>query len=300
MPLKVFLSHSQKRSHILANGLRDFLPLVIQRIRPFVSEADIGEGRRWLGRLSGELQDTKFGIVCVTPENRHSRWLHYEAGAIAKSVTDSCVCPVLLGVDANRVKLPISQFQCVAANRDGIRKLVRRLNETLSDDRLDDYRLQRTFDAFWPDLETIIQGLTEQQVPIDIYALLELTEDDDDIEGLRMAHLMAPFPEFLEELNEKLGAAKKEIKILVDHACYSHFSAEKLGQAYIQCTQSPNSLQTQGPDCCSIKNQTKGDSEAPVPEPRKQTLSSFNKIIGTRNFLVKFRLRRRAENQSLP
>ena len=44
--MKLFISWSGKRSHMLASTLRDWLPLVLHYIQPWVSEGDIDAGGR--------------------------------------------------------------------------------------------------------------------------------------------------------------------------------------------------------------------------------------------------------------
>jgi hypothetical protein len=51
-----------------------------------------------------------------------------EAGALAKSV-DGPVLPVLLDVAPTDVKEPLSRFQSAELSRDGIKSLVKTLNE---------------------------------------------------------------------------------------------------------------------------------------------------------------------------
>src|ERR1700674_605097 len=81
----VFISWSGNRSKHVAVALRDWLPVVIQAAKPFMSSGDIDRGSRWLGELTTVLEVTKVGIVCLTPENLNSAWLLFEAGALSKT-----------------------------------------------------------------------------------------------------------------------------------------------------------------------------------------------------------------------
>ena len=95
--MKVFISWSGGTSRAVAEVLHWWLPRVIQGVRPFVSAKDIDKGANWTVELARELEDAAFGIICLTPDNLTSPWLHYEAGAITRSV-DSRVCPLLYGL----------------------------------------------------------------------------------------------------------------------------------------------------------------------------------------------------------
>ena len=64
--LKVFISWSGEESHKTALVLREWLPSVIQSITPYVSSEDIDKGTRWASDIAGELDESSFGILCVT------------------------------------------------------------------------------------------------------------------------------------------------------------------------------------------------------------------------------------------
>jgi hypothetical protein len=54
--MKVFISWSGTRSKELANALRDWLPLALSYVKPWVSDKDIGAGDRWAQSIAGELE----------------------------------------------------------------------------------------------------------------------------------------------------------------------------------------------------------------------------------------------------
>jgi hypothetical protein len=81
--MKVFISWSGQKSRDVASALRDWLPLVINSVEPFMSSRDISAGARWQVEIARQLDTTDFGIVCVTRENQASKWLNFEAGALA-------------------------------------------------------------------------------------------------------------------------------------------------------------------------------------------------------------------------
>ena len=77
--MKVFISWSGNKSHMVVLVFRDWLPSVIQSIEPYVSFEDIDKGARWSTDIANEPEDSTFGIFCVTKENLEAPWLSFEA-----------------------------------------------------------------------------------------------------------------------------------------------------------------------------------------------------------------------------
>jgi hypothetical protein len=98
--MKVFIAWSGDRSLRVAQTLREWLPTVVQRVEPFMSERDIRTGARWRAEVANQLQDCQFGILCLTSDNLQSEWLHFEAGALSKIQEKGGVTSLLLGVTA--------------------------------------------------------------------------------------------------------------------------------------------------------------------------------------------------------
>ena len=65
--VKVFISWSGEQSWQIATALRDWLPMVIQAVRPYMSESDNVAGARWGNVVSSELETCDFGILALRP-----------------------------------------------------------------------------------------------------------------------------------------------------------------------------------------------------------------------------------------
>ena len=96
--MNVFISWSGKSSEAVAQALTNWLPDVIQPVKPFMSRENIRKGALWRQVIAQQLRDSKFGILCLTRDNLDATWLHFEAGAIAKAVDDSLVWTYLFHV----------------------------------------------------------------------------------------------------------------------------------------------------------------------------------------------------------
>lgn len=161
--MKLFLSWSGELSKALAVELRDWVPSVIQAVKPYVSSEDISKGARWSHDIAKELEATSFGILCVTKDNVDAPWIHFEAGALSKEVGKARVCPLLLNLRLAELPgdSPLLQFQTAACSQDEIRKLLASINDCVGEQKLTDERLKKYFEKFWPDLQAKLESLKQ-------------------------------------------------------------------------------------------------------------------------------------------
>jgi hypothetical protein len=94
--MKVFISWSGEESGAVAQVLRAQLPCIIQAIKPFVSSEDIEKGAAWFQQIGAELEKSDFGILCLTNTNQNSKWVQFEAGALAGKFTKARIAPLLI------------------------------------------------------------------------------------------------------------------------------------------------------------------------------------------------------------
>ncbi|MFZ5820281.1 MAG: TIR domain-containing protein [Chloroflexota bacterium] len=158
--MKVLLSWSGMRSKKVAEALHYWLKAVIQSVEPWMSEEDIEKGQRWNSKLSYELEKTRVGILCVTPENLNAPWLLFEAGALSKTIENTYVCPYLFGMEKNNLVGPLAQFQATNADEEDTKKMLQTINKAteipLSEKHFDD-----TFKRWWPELESKLKLIQE-------------------------------------------------------------------------------------------------------------------------------------------
>jgi hypothetical protein len=119
-----------------------------------MSDSDIQRGAQWASTLTTALEDARFGVVCITPENMQAPWLMFEAGALAKAVAEETfVSPYLLNVTPTQLQGPLSLFQATRANKDDTRKLLESINRRLGDQARTERDLDELYQALWPRLE---------------------------------------------------------------------------------------------------------------------------------------------------
>lgn len=121
--MDVFIMWAGEKSHAVARDLKEFLRFVVQGPKYFISD-DIEGGRLWRVALAGQLENSSFGIACLTADNLRSHWLHFEAGALSKAVGQANVVPFLVGATTTDVEGPLADFQMLSADELGTRKLV--------------------------------------------------------------------------------------------------------------------------------------------------------------------------------
>ena len=130
--VSVFIGWSGTQSQAVAEALHGWLPRVIQTVRPFMSEIDIPSGTKWQETLDDEIRKARFGILCLTPENKERPWVLFEAGALS-ALKGRQVCPYLFGLSNTDLSgPPLTVFQSNSANHDGTFKLVKAVNALLS------------------------------------------------------------------------------------------------------------------------------------------------------------------------
>jgi len=163
--MKVFLCWSGDRSKAVAEALGHWIGQVIQAVEPWIS-TETDKGARWRQEVGDHLEEAKVGIVCLTPENLDSTWIHFEAGALSKT-KDAKVCTFLLGMQHGDVKEPLAQFQHTKAEEEDIRALIQNINKYVAKDgerALPEKDVDEIFAVHWPRLKEKLDAISKQKV----------------------------------------------------------------------------------------------------------------------------------------
>lgn len=179
--MKVFLSWSGELSLKVANAFRDWLPSVIQSILPYVSAEDIDKGSRWSSDIAKELEESTYGILCITKSNLNAPWINFEAGALSKTIEKSNVSPFLFNIKRSEVQGPLLQFQSTIYEEDELLRLMFSINNRVEErEKLDEVRLRRAFDVWWPQLKDQLDKLLNEQ-PFAVETKQETSDHQDQI-----------------------------------------------------------------------------------------------------------------------
>ncbi len=211
--MDVFISWSGPKSETVAIELKEFIGTILQATNPWTSN-EIVSGARWNEEISKKLNDSKYGIICLTKHNINAPWILFEAGALAKSVnTKTYVCPYLIDFDASQLSGPLTMFQAKVADKAGTLKLLKDINSILQkinpDSHLKDERLGILFDKMWPEFERKLNSLDDletAEVPKRnledmVKEILEITRSIDSPETKDIISLAKKVDEIEDNLN---------------------------------------------------------------------------------------------------
>jgi hypothetical protein len=173
--MNIFLSWSGERSRAIAEALRDWLPNVIQSLKPWMSQEDIAKGAKWDAEIAQYLKTCPLGIICLTPESLTAPWLLFEAGALSNNVEikdisgqnvivgKTTVCTYLYELTPNQVKEPLAKFQATVAIKHDTKRLLQTINNKLGQSGLSEKQLNTAFEKCWPDLKEAFDHIPKQQ-----------------------------------------------------------------------------------------------------------------------------------------
>ncbi|MFF2501130.1 hypothetical protein [Peribacillus sp. NPDC058075] len=107
------------------------------------------------------------------------------------------VTPFLFGLKGSDIDAssPLLQFQYASYNRSDILKLVKDIYAATKSTVLDDLKLTKTFENWWPDLDAKFQTLLKQEseyisIPKDKTSKDKTSQDDNNLNGVILEELL--------------------------------------------------------------------------------------------------------------
>ncbi|MCL2563027.1 MAG: toll/interleukin-1 receptor domain-containing protein [Oscillospiraceae bacterium] len=160
--MKIFISWSGELSHEVALKLKKGISRVIQSVDIFVSSEDIEKGENWNRKLSAELSECDFGIICLTSENIDAPWINFEAGALAKEV-GSRLSAFLTDINVSDLKGPLAGFQNTRFEKQDFYKLIESINKTI-EKPVENDDLKFSFDNVWKIFESEVKDIINKHL----------------------------------------------------------------------------------------------------------------------------------------
>jgi hypothetical protein len=197
--MDVFISWSGEKSGVVAKVIEKYLPALVNDADPWLSSKDISVGARWSKEIASKLESAQIGITCLTSENQHEPWILFEAGAVAKLTDVGRAMVLRIDLSTTEVTGPLSQFQSVGIDEEGMFRLVSSVNAVGSKPVAEE-TLKLTFQALWPRMKEQLSKL-----PSDTAKATPARTEKDMLE------------EILEMLRGRLTSRPDElIKMLID------------------------------------------------------------------------------------
>ena len=162
MASKVFISWGGNLSKRLAEEIKKWLPSVLQFVKPYFTPDDIEKGARWESNIAQELSSSNIGIICLTKDNINRPWILFEAGALSKNLEKSNVCTILFNVDSSEITGPLTCFQATKFDEADFKKLIKTINNTGGESKLDPAVLDEVFNMWWPRLKERIEQIIRE------------------------------------------------------------------------------------------------------------------------------------------
>lgn len=218
--MKVFISWSGNKSKLLAQALTGWFKEALHSIEPFFSP-DIPKGKMWFETITKELEDSKYGLICLTKDNYRKPWILFEAGVLSTTQ----VCPILFDlVNSDLQDNPLSSFQSTRFLKDDFKILFETLNKN-SEKPVDDRTLDKIFENNWLRLL--------QQVNEIIY--VDLSSESEIIED-RNSYLLNEIISKLDMLTEvpknRHRSRSRQLSILID-SLIKHFGELKSKSIFV-------------------------------------------------------------------
>lgn len=180
-----------------------------------MSSEDIDKGARWSTDIAKELENSTFGILCVTKENLEAPWLSFEAGALSKTMEKSYVTPFLFDIKRSEVQGPILQFQSTIFQKADLKKMINTLNKACGESCLSESMLDKSFEVWYPTLETNLNGITSKKNNnIKVEVAPKFTKEPEMLEEI--LDLTRDNQKLLRNPDEKLYATIEKIQQSID------------------------------------------------------------------------------------
>lgn len=161
--MEIFISWSGELSKNLGEVLTNWIPGVLQFVKPYFTPDDIVKGSRWSSEIAKELQESQIGIIVLTKDNLSNPWIMFEAGALSKQMDKSKICPILFGLEKTDLVGPLVQFQATSFIKEDIKKLVKTINDESGDSKLKDNVLDDVFEMWWPKLDDRVNRVMSKE-----------------------------------------------------------------------------------------------------------------------------------------
>lgn len=221
MSYHIFISWSGKRSHLIAQALTSLLEKVFEaslKKRIFISSREIRSGAEWNSKINEALRAAKFGVVCLTPENKSAPWPLFEAGALSKTAGEPSVCPYLHDLTPGDLGRPLEQFNATTTSKEGTLSLLNSINESLGPMAHPTESLKALFGYHWDDFNKLILSVPALDSEASLRASQFQQELPELVSAMRDQSEFADNPLFAHVICDAMLRMKRSLEEI--HSCF--------------------------------------------------------------------------------
>jgi len=160
--VKVFISWSGDAGKLAAIAIGQSVSDVFSRVEPWISAVNIQAGQQWFPELMKALDDSHFGIACVTKRSLSAPWIMFECGALSAKFGSPKLVPLMLDDDVNNLADPLARFNGVLFDEQSMRGLFASINESVGTP-LTARALNAAFKDVWPALNSSVREALEAE-----------------------------------------------------------------------------------------------------------------------------------------
>jgi hypothetical protein len=179
--MKIFISWSGAASQAAAVALGESIRAVFAGVDPWISAEDIAPGQQWFSEMMAALEDSRFGIVCLTARTLRAPWLLFESGAVSAKVGSPKLVPLLLDCVAEDLVDPLARFQATTFDRKSVQRLFGSINSSLGAP-LTSTTLKASFAKAWKKLERAVGEALKAECAYDVFLSVPMASFKDDSE----------------------------------------------------------------------------------------------------------------------
>lgn len=210
--MKVYVIWSGDLSRVIAEAFKEWVPNVISNIDFFLSKSDINAGANWFQEISKQLESTNFGVIFLTKENINAPWIFFETGALAKHTSQANICPILIDIQATDIVGPLTQFQAITLNKEGIFTLTRSIYNSMEMQRLPDQMIYDLFEMKWKDFEEKINTI-KSSVKTSVFSTTSSTKRPEREVLEEILKLTRSMNQTLSYKKEELPKSDEQVKV---------------------------------------------------------------------------------------
>ena len=102
----------------------------------------------WGPELAKQLDESDGGVICLLTENRSDDWIHFQAGALARSVENGRIYCLCFGFQPANLPGTLGQFPTFVFEKRDFLRFLKQLDDN-SGSPLSEKDIEETFDPVW-------------------------------------------------------------------------------------------------------------------------------------------------------